>query len=255
MNYENKGLIQVLIYSDSTALPRGLLVGVKSIWPEILLAQLKSEFPRYEFILINRSQGGIKVDQILELIQRDYPYFYTDKDMNKNLKTVIILSIGIVDGSPQPITYKLKFISKIPYLGIPAWSAIKKLLIKSRPSIQRIWNYTPTKLNKFRNKLKVIKGIFESYQGIIIVVDTPEPHPALRTRSPGIHESIRQFNSAKQSIFENQDNFTIVNIKEFNEESYISAQDGHHYSIKGHKTMANMIFKKIKIAVVELDCE
>ena len=35
MNYENKGLIQVLIYSDSTALPRGLLVGVKSIWPEI----------------------------------------------------------------------------------------------------------------------------------------------------------------------------------------------------------------------------
>ena len=251
MNQENKSLIQILICSDSTALPRGTFVGVESILPEILLGQLKSEFPRHKFILINSSQGGIKVDRILELIQHDYPYFYTDKYMNENLKTVIILSIGVVDGSPQPITYKLKFISKIPYLGVPAWSAIKKILVKSRPSIQKIWKYTPTKLNKFRNKLKFIKGIFESYQGIILIVDTPEPHPSLQRRSPGIHKSIRQFNSAKQSIFENQDNFIIVNIKEFDGESYISAQDGHHYSIKGHKTMANMVFKKIENAVVE----
>jgi len=243
-----KKIIQIITYSDSTALPRPEFVGPDSTWPQKLLHSLQIEFPENKFVLENRSRGGIKIKEILSLIRSDYSYFSKTKSLQTSNEyiTIIILAAGIVDGSPQPITFKLKLIGKIPYVGPHFWRLLRIPLIKFRPQIQLFWKFTPTKKKRFRKSLDLIKKTLQKYNGINLIIDTPTPHSQLAHRSPGIHESIKKFNLIRKKVFEKNDAFIIIKTNDFSDDLYISSEDGHHYSNPGHEFISRLAFVEIR---------
>ena len=249
-----KKIIQIITYSDSTALPRPGFVGPDSTWPQKLLHCLQIEFPENKFILENRSKGGIKIQEILSLIRSDYSYFSKTEftQTNNENYTIVILAAGIVDGSPQPITFKLKLIGKIPYIGPHLWRLLRIPLIKFRPQIQLIWKFTPTNKKRFSKSLESIKKILQKYNGINLIIDTPIPHSQLTNRSPGIHKSIAKFNLIRKKVFEKNDIFLIIKTKDFTDDLYISSEDGHHYSNLGHEFISSLLFAEIREKVRSL---
>jgi hypothetical protein len=236
----------IAVYSDSTALPRRGLIPVDQTWPNILSSKLLMQYEK-ECFFLNRSFGGITFEELIELFRRDSAYYF---DLNKSkdlaFQSICIFTSGIVDGSPWPITYRLKFLSRIPFIGSSLWKHIGSYLSKFRPLIQSRFAYTPVSIAKFSIELRKLAEISDSLDIFVILLETPMPHSNLEIRSPGILKSIKKFNTAKEKIANSFEQIQYVKLSEFfADDLYISAEDGHHFNITGHGLVADILSNEI----------
>jgi hypothetical protein len=147
--------------------------------------------------LLNQTFGVYNLSQLTQLFKKDADYFYPAVDVNVNSTQIfVIFTSGIVDGSPQPITYKLCIIDQIPIIGRLIWEKIEPLLNKHRYLIQSAISYAPTSLTKFNLDLNYLGKLSSSLNVKIILLETPLPHPKLEFRSPGVVTSIVAFNKS-----------------------------------------------------------
>ena len=236
----------ISIYSDSTAIPRRALISIAETWPEILASMYRTKFGK-EFFFINRSFGGIQFKELLKLFKRDSKYYFNDRNANDlNSQSICVFTSGIVDGAPRPITYKLKLLSKIPFVGPKLWGSIVGYLSKFRPKIQSHFAYTTVPINEFRIDLQDLAQISLNLNIFVILLETPMPHSNLELRSPGIIQSIKTFNTTKKIIASSYEHIRYVELADsFNEELYLSAEDGHHFNVAGHTLIADILYLEI----------
>jgi hypothetical protein len=234
--------INILIYSDSTALPRPNSVVLDQTWPHVLRRLLEGKLINTSVELINRSFGGINIKKTYLNILHDVQYFGRPTKDLTGTKSIIILAIGIVDASPQPITYKLKKISIIPKIGPRIWGKLKIVLSKKRPQIQKIWSYNTTKKKVFLKYLQKINYQLSKFNfDLIVYAETPNTHTNLEKRSPGISTSIDNYNSIKLENIEGQKNFVYLGFEQFNDNFFENETDGHHFSRLGHAKFAEKL--------------
>jgi hypothetical protein len=231
---------QVLIYSDSTAMPRNQFVSAAETWPILLSDSSSSKIPLYF-----RGHGGIKAKEILDLVENDFWYFDTQKRDGYFRKTLVILSFGIVDAAILPFTYRLKFIASLPKFGGYLWRMLSKTLWAKRPILQRIKSFPVTSQADFERILRSALTKFESVNAEIIVMTTPLPSNAVEKRSPGFRKSVSQINALKRRVCKEFQSVQVVELEGLPEEIYISLDDGHHFSSKGHATLARILLSKL----------
>ena len=236
----------ISIYSDSTAIPRRDVLNVADTWPEILAFNLRRQYGDVIFLL-NRSFGGSKFGALLESFKMDSKYYHNVRNPDIfNFESICIFTSGIVDGSPRPITYKLKILNRIPYIGTRLWNKTANFLHKFRPSIQSRFSYTPVSINQFSLELRNMAELAKNLNIFVILLETPPPHSNLEIRSPGILSSIIEFNRIKKETSRSFENIIWVGVSDFfTEEYYISADDGHHYNLAGHSAIAEVLTQVI----------
>lgn len=236
----------ISVYSDSTAIPRRNLIHLSETWPEILVSNLR-EKSEHEIFLLNRSFGGIEFSELLKLFNKDSKYYYNqDKSNCFDFASICIFTSGIVDGSPRPITYKLKVLNKIPFIGTWLWSKTLDYLHAYRPSIQSRFSYTPVSIKKFSRELNNLVAIAKDLNIYVILLETPPPHSHLELRSPGILNSIQDFNKIKNQTASSLKNVKFVKLSDFfNDNNYISEDDGHHFNYQGHLAIAEVLTEAI----------
>jgi hypothetical protein len=225
----------VIVYSDSTSLPRVEFVKPAETWPSFLNS--------YSDAIYVRSRGGITSKQILRMLKEDS--IYLSHSSKEYLRTLVIFAFGIVDCAPQPITYRLKIIQRLPFIGRVIWRLIRPTLIKCRKEIQGVLSYRPISPKRFRtNLIKMIESI-ENPRSQIIVIGTPIPSNFVLNRSPGFFESVILYNKIKEEVSSKYKNVIFVDMGRFITNGYISEKDGHHFSEIGHRNFADILLKKL----------
>jgi hypothetical protein len=239
----------ISVYSDSTALPRKNLTPLSDTWPYLLETNLEEKLQQ-EVIFLNRSFGGYKLHELLSLFKLDMGYYYDDKSINQNnSKTICIFTSGIVDGSPRPISYKLKKLDKVLFIGKFLSVKVVGFLQKFRPVIQQKFSYTPVNLDSFASDLSELGNVTKNLDVTLLLIETALPHEFLESRSPGITASIKKFNAIKKDSASRFNHFHYIEFGDsFRSDMYVSKEDGHHFNKEGHI----FFYKKILDALLEL---
>jgi len=200
----------ISIYSDSTALPRINQVPVSDTWPHRLTTNLE-EILQKEVFMLNRSFGGYTLHKLLSVFQEDMGYYHNNKSINKNnSKSICIFTSGIVDGSPRPITYKIKMLDKIFFFSKSISSKVIGSLHKFRPQIQKKFSYVPVSVSSFAQDLSKLGDLSKNLDLTILLIETPLPHKFLESRSPEITDSIKKFNAIKKDIASRFNHFNYI---------------------------------------------
>lgn len=231
---------ELIIYGDSTSLPRPLdSVEVSDTWYWKL-----REFENFNFKIENRSVGGVTISKIYSNILNDAHYLFPQGNKSNNQK-LVILNIGVVDSGIHPISYKLKIVQKLPFIGLYLWFVLSKILRPSRAKIQKLWSYSLTTPKKFTRDLNRIIIFLTEREVEVCLLQTPIPHKNLDKRSPGFRENVVKYNSIKKDLSKKHPNIHYIELDKFMDAYYVSENDGHHFSEKGHSYIFNEIKSKV----------
>jgi hypothetical protein len=227
---------EVIIYGDSTSLPRPTdSVDILDTYYWRLVKFLGNECG-----LENRSTGGISVKKLKQKVFNDSHYLFPKNFSSE--KKLVIINVGVVDASLHPITYKLKVIRYIPIIGKYLWYLVAKILKPFRAKIMSIWRYSMTRPVKFSREFEKIIKFLVDREVLICVLLTPIPHKNLESRSPGFRENVKKYNLLKVKVCEKFSGVHVISLDKFIDTFYVSGLDGHHYSKSGH----NYVFDEIK---------
>jgi hypothetical protein len=229
----------ILCYTDSTGLPRVNEVLPMDSWPFLLLKKLGMFTPIYV-----RGLAGITSSEIFQMVVKDGSYLGLTENENE-FTGVAILSFGIVDAAPRPITYKLAWLGNKGRVGAFIWSQLKKFLVPLRPTIQNKWSYSFTEPHDFESDLRGILKTISNPRVTKILVLTPLPSRTLEERSPGIIKAVLDFNLIKKNVASEFSDVHLVEVDSSKEGFYRSEIDGHHFSKQGHLEVAASISKVI----------
>ena len=234
----------IYVYTDSTGFPRSNIVSARQIWPNQIS---DSDIP-----VILRGGGGYSSRDMLSLVRRDAFYFSLNNFEDYSKKIIVILFFGVVDCAPRPITYKLRHISKVPFFGNRIWGfLLRRILSPNRTAIQKFWRYQLVSNNEFKMNLQKILRSITNPNVQVLICETPMPSKYVLKRSPGFEESVREFNSIKNEIASKHSTVSVIELEKSFTPSYISEEDGHHFSVSDHLEIASKIrnsFEKLKWA-------
>lgn len=228
----------IYVYGDSTALPRHPELNAENTWPFNLGRKQDSIFVR--------GFGGATTTELVALMYRDSPYFGFSEKREKG--DTVIFAAGIVDAAPRPITYKLKIVTKVPYIGNKIWKIIARGLNKYRPTIQRFLYYKLVSFRRTSFNLNKIRKILKNPQIQIIVVGTPLPSRYVLARSPHLESNIKRLNKIKSEVCKKDNRMHFVSLDFWSDTFYISVEDGHHYSALGHLEISNRIKSQLNLS-------
>jgi len=202
-------------------------------WPQVLQDKLSDTTSEMFFTV--RYFPGCSAKIIADSFEKDAFYFhFQQKDSQPN---IVIFAFGVVDAAPRPITYSLKRLAGIPKIGPKLWRSLNYMLKPWKTLILRIGHYHLTSTSSFE---RLIGKLIDNSAGVskFYLLDTPLPHVFLESRTPGFREDVMKYNQIKQSLGAKFDNVDAVSLSEFSEDFYISKEDGHHFSNKGHEYVA-----------------
>ncbi len=229
MDYE-----AIYVYTDSTGFPRSNMVSVRQIWPNLIS---DSEVP-----VILRGGGGYSSRDMLTLVRKDAFYFSLNNLEDHAKKIIVILFFGVVDCAPRPITYKLRHISKVPLFGNRFWEFIVgRILGPNRTVIQKFWKYQLVSKKEFKVNLRKILKTITNPNVQVLICETPMPSDYVLKRSPGFEESVKEFNSIKNEIAAEHSTVSVIELERGFAPSYVSKEDGHHFSATDHLEIASKI--------------
>ena len=223
------------VYTDSTGFPRSNEVSLAQTWP-ILLSVTGLPY-------MIRGRAGYSSKDVLKNILDDAFYFSFERSA-QNGKIAVVLFFGIVDAAPRPITYKLKILSKIPFIGRKIWSKFSQIILTpTRPMIQRIWSYNLVSPVNFRKNLISICRNLENSNIKVLLCENPIPSKYVISRSPGFDKSVVRYNSIKRQVAEKFSNVVLVEFEKNFEPEYVSEKDGHHFSALDHQYIRSRILE------------
>jgi len=234
----------IYVYTDSTGFPRSNIVSARQIWSNQISA---SDVP-----VILRGGGGYSSRDMLSLVRRDAFYFSLNEFEGYSKKIIVVLFFGVVDCAPRPITYKLRHISRVPFFGNKIWGfLLSRILSPNRTVIQKFWKYQLVSNKEFKMNLRKILKSINNPNVRVLICETPMPSKYVLRRSPGFEESIKEFNSIKNEIASEHSTVSVIELERSFAPSYISQEDGHHFSVSDHIEIASKIrdsFDKLKWA-------
>lgn len=223
---------RILIVGDSLALPRSEdaeTVSYESTWPYLL----KKMSVHYDVINFSIRARNIKhcINDIGEI--------------NLIKPSVLIFQVGIVDCAPRIFTPREKFILR--YLP----KKLRQIVIKSRSQKRKqITSKNPLKYvvtkpdifgNSYKKLLQEISAINPSTK--ILIVPILYHHETMESKSPGISDNIKLYNSIINNL-SSSSNVKILNHIDIKEQDCF-CRDGYHLSELGNYKLLQKIAENI----------
>jgi lysophospholipase L1-like esterase len=235
--HSNK-FLNLYVYSDSLAFRRtGQSQDIGFTYPFILKELIEINLG-LKTNLVLRGGGGLKIDQILEIVRRDIGYFGGDEQA----LNIAILQFGIVDCAPQPITYLFApLLRRLPIIG----KAILELFIRHRRRLQNFWSYNVTSKNKFRKYYASIVYACHSTHIKALAMGLPLPTFSIEQRSPWFRRNASIYNELIRNVIPESFCDIEQDMTEALRES-ILLSDGHHLNEQGHRLYAEKLFGCLK---------
>jgi lysophospholipase L1-like esterase len=227
---------QLIIYGDSTCLPRPGSSSSKETWPSIVHKTIGIETPAYI-----RAFAGADSRELLRFCVRDLFHFGLDSNQKTIERSLVILMFGIVDSAVLPFTYKFSAMRRIPYVGNFAWKYFLSAVHPFRFRLQEFCSYNAIDSNKLESNLKQILLKLTPQAVDVLLVLHPIPHISTEERSPKWQSSAIKYNKIKTKLSSIHSNIYLVDVTEFPSALYISPEDGHHFSALGHEWIAREI--------------
>lgn len=227
---------QLIIYSDSTCLPRPESSSSKETWPNIIHKAIGLETPAYI-----RAFAGADSRELLKFCVRDLFHFGLDSNHRRNDRSLVILMFGIVDSAVLPFTYKFSPMRRIPFIGSFAWKCFLNAVHPFRFRLQALWSYNAIDSGEFESNLKQILLKLNPQAADVLLVLHPIPHITTEKRSPKWQKSAIRYNAIKSKLSSVQSNIHLVDVTAFPPDFYISPEDGHHFSALGHEWISGKI--------------
>lgn len=228
--------VHLYFYTDSVAFPRIEDQSLNQTWPFFLKDRLEAECGVRVYLCL-RGLGGATIDEIRAIFLRDIGYF---RGQGGSTVSLVIFNTGIVDAAPQPFTFWLRNLAKIPLIGPKLWHYVQKPLIPKRALLQKIWWYRRTPPGRFAQIFNQMVRQAKSLDMQAISIDTPMTPVAFETRSPGLRESIQKYNAIKR---QNCD-VTHVAMEWVQDEHFL--EDGHHFKPIGHQLLADRLLQAVR---------
>ncbi len=228
-------IIHLYFYTDSIGFPRIENQALDQTWPFLLKDRLEQECGLRTYMCL-RGLGGATISEIRSIFLRDIGYF---RGQGGDVKSFVVFNTGIVDAAPQPFTYPLRKIAAIPVLGPKLWYYIEKLLHPCRPFFQKFFSYRRTSPLRFQHIFNHMVRQVKRLEMESISIDTPLTPLSLEARSPGLRESVKQYNRLKNM---NYDVYHVA-MDWVMDEHYL--EDGHHFRFTGHRLLADRLFEVI----------
>jgi hypothetical protein len=228
--------VYLYFYTDSVAFPRIENQTLEQVWPFLLKDRLEAEHGVRVYPCF-RGLGGATIDEIRSIFLRDIGYF---RGQGNDTASIVIFNTGVVDAAPQPFTFFLRKIAKIPLIGPRFWRQVEKPLIQNRAFLQKIWWYRRTTPERFRHIFSQMIRQVKRLQMEAISIDTPLTPVSMESRSPGLRESINYYNAIKH---ENTD-VSHIAMDWVQDRHYL--EDGHHFKCEGHWMLADQLLEAVK---------
>jgi hypothetical protein len=232
---------RIRLYADSLALPRPSLVENHERYFRRLQEWWAAHNAVLPFEICERDKANSTIGFLLDWYSHDVKYFGSGD--------VLLIHCGICDCAPRPVPLPVREqISKMPE-WLRTW--IVKFLHFARPALLKMgvsWRNTePAAYERFlRMWLMDAKDKFSR----IYVINIAPTNAVMESHSPGISESIVQYNriiASTMDEFKDQPihlidmNRLIAEKNDLN--SYILETDGHHYKEPSHRLCAEEIIK------------
>ena len=229
-------VVHLYFYTDSVAFPRIEDQTLEQTWPFLLKDRLEAEYNVNVYLCL-RGLGGATIGEIRSIFLRDIGYF---RGQGGDTASIVIFNTGIVDAAPQPFTFFLRNIAKIPLVGPRFWCQVEKPLTQKRALLQKIWWYRRTTPERFRHIFNQMIRQVKRLQMEAISIDTPLTPASMECRSPGLRESINFYNAIKH---ENSDARHIA-MDWVRDRHYL--EDGHHFKPEGHWMLADRLLEAVQ---------
>ncbi len=233
------------VYGDSTSLGRPEVgIGFHDTY-HALLAQRNSDI----FSVVNLSFGAGTVFDVYNALSRTIDYY--------SEKSIVILSVGLVDAAPRPIPGFIKKI--ISRLNMKLRNSIIDFIHHNRNTLLKLktWNATPIK--HFADTYeKILDFLIErDHVSDIYVVNIPPPHSDVLKQSFNADKYTVNYNKVITEIILNKkckkihliDLYSLLHNAILNneyEEDGLLLNDWH-YSKTAHKLLADCIHAKFML--------
>lgn len=235
----NDKAMLLVVYGDSLSLPRRQ-AGIRhqDTYAELVLKCLP-ESPRLAGFY-NRSMAGTPIGQMRVLLEGDTYYF------GQESPSCCVIQLGIVDCAPRPVLGRTK--RKIDRLPPLLKRVIVGLIRRLRPTLiknQIFVRETPP--GKFLDDLSVMISAALSVFDFVAVLNICPNHPVMEARSPRISESIFLYNGLIDQAVASSKSAKVVLVDVHSAvaaagiEGIVSAEDGHHITLAGHKLYAELL--------------
>jgi lysophospholipase L1-like esterase len=235
--------VLLAIYGDSLSLPRhDLQVRREDTYAELIAARLGEAGRRV--MLYNRSLAGLPIGRMLEHFTADVWYFGPLKH------ATCIIQLGIVDCAPRPVNSRAK--ARIDRLPSVIRGRIVAAIRRLRPTLIEHGLFTrETSEADFRTRLAQLVHLAADNFGGVVVVNICPNHPNIDARSPKMRESIEAYNriiaavvaDAGKPAVKLADVFSAISADGI--DGRVNPVDGHHISVAGHRTYADVVAQAI----------
>lgn len=228
--------VYLYFYTDSVAFPRLRDQSLDQAWPFLLAETLRAEtgVPVYPCM---RGLGGGTITEISRVLMRDIGYF---RGQGETTRSIVIFNIGVVDAAPQPFTYGLRKIARVPRLGPRVWNWLQAILQPHRALLQRIYAYRRTSPQRFSWCFERMVRLVTRAGMIAVSIDTPLTPLSLEQRSPGLRDSISEYNRLKHGCT------TVVHVSTDWAQDDHFLECGHHFNSEGHQQLADRLMQTLR---------
>lgn len=229
-------IIHLYFYTDSVAFPRIEDQALEQTWPFLLKDLLEANFGVKVYPCL-RGLGGGTISDIRNIFMRDIGYF---RGRGGDTASFVIFNTGVVDAAPQPFTFFLRNLVKIPILGPRLWNCLQKYLVPKREFLQKIYSYRRTRPNRFRHIFNQMVRQVNRLEMVAISIDTPLTPVSLEVRSPGLRKSIAEYNAVKR------ENSIATHVATDWVQDHHYLADGHHFATEGHRCLADQLAEVLR---------
>jgi lysophospholipase L1-like esterase len=149
---------------------------------------------------------------------------------------VCVIQCGVIDCAPRVVTHQMRTL--ISMLPKPFFKAIIGFLHNNRARLQKIgWSFRYTSPKKFERIYTNLVKLMSERSTRLYVVEIAPGKESVYTHSPGLKESILQYNAIIAKIVSRFSNAKLIDIGDFlrsNPELYLTddlhvKKDGHYY--------------------------
>ncbi|RCS57426.1 SGNH/GDSL hydrolase family protein [Parvibium lacunae] len=212
----------ILLITDSLAFPR--LEPELVCYEDTYIAQLKREFPNYDFIHLGRGGGTIT-----ELYNHTSYFHHTISP------ALVIMQCGIVDCAPRTTTViEQQIISRLPIIG----SLLGRLIKRYAKNLRQFRKITYTSLTTYVEYIEKFESMYRNIHWVGILPASAN----YESNVNGITENIQRFNHELRK-------HKYISTDDFTENEIMS--DFHHLNINGHQKLFNRLRDLIKISDID----
>lgn len=235
--------MKIALYGDSLALPRQKIVDESERYISLIEDRLRGKEYRIKVQTIDRSKGGVIINELLEMLQHDLGYFTYPGDF-------AILHCGIVDCAPRPVDLKQRaFISKLP--GFIKYRVINYLHKNRSRILRKGRSHVVTKPDSFEKYyLNLLELLGKNYRRVYVLTICPT-NQAIEEHSPGFTKNINQYNSIIKNVVHSTGDpkIKLIDVHAYISQdlehinNYILKEDGHHITPLTHAWIAKEILE------------